>query len=126
MKKLQLFLLLVFTISSLSYTEVFAQNAEFAAGLSLLQNSPNPFEEITSIKFDLTKGSYVKLTVVNLETGYQTILIDGEMSAGKQGIIFKTNRRINERSANFRCTLEIYSLADNTLLNTAEIKMVQK
>lgn len=129
MKKLQLFLSLILVLSAVSYTQSFGQNTDFAAGFSKLQNYPDPFEQTTAIKFDLVKDCYVKLLVVNLETGYQTVLIDGEMGSGKQGVVFKTNKRINSTGAgviNYRCTLEIYTLTGNTLINTSEIKMIQK
>jgi hypothetical protein len=129
MKKLQLFLSLILVLSAVSYTQSFGQNTDFAAGFNKLQNYPDPFEQTTAIKFDLVKDCYVKLLVVNLETGYQTVLIDGEMGSGKQGVVFKTNKRINSTGAsviNYRCTLEIYTLTGNTLINTSEIKMIQK
>lgn len=129
MKKIQLFTLCVLAFSSLSHAQVYSQNTDFAAGLSMLQNYPDPFEQTTAIKFDLVKDCYVKLLVVNLESGYQTVLIDGEMGAGKQGVVFKTNKRINSMGTggiNYRCTLEIYTLTGNTLLNASEIKMLQK
>jgi len=129
MKKLLLLIIFTLVISAGAFSQSFGQNTGLAAGFSLLQNSPDPFEKSTTIKFNLIKDCYVKMFAVNTQTGKQILLIDGEMGAGSQGIIFKAPGKTisgNESSTNYICTMEIYSLAENSLIYTSEIKMLQR
>jgi hypothetical protein len=129
MKKLLLFIIFILVTSAHSYTQVYGQNTDFAAGFSLLQNYPDPFENSTTIKFNLKEDCYVKLFVVNLQTEKQSLLVDGEVAAGNQGIIFNAYNKIisgNKNSTNYRCTMEVYSLTENTLIYTSDIKMLQR
>ena len=129
MKKLLLYVLFFCVASACSFTQAYGQNTDLAAGFSLLQNFPDPFEKSTTIKFNLTEDCYVKLFVINLRTGKQSLLVDGEVGAGNQGIIFNAyNRIISEKESNatFICKMEIYSLGENTLIYSSEIKMRQK
>ncbi len=129
MKKLLLLVISTLVVSACSFSQALGQNTELAAGFSLFQNSPDPFEKSTTIKFNLIKDCYVKMFAVNTQTGKQILLVDGEMGAGSQGIIFKAPVKTisgNENDANYTCTMEIYSLGENTLLYTSEIKMLQR
>jgi hypothetical protein len=53
-----------------------------AAGLRLLQNSPNPFARATTIRFDLPATSYVELSVYTLTGKLVRILVASEIPAG--------------------------------------------
>lgn len=96
---------------------------------TLSQNSPNPFNDITTIKFSLKEDCYVKLYVTEQQSGKNILLVEGEMSAGEHGIIFKAAARNGSGSDNhydYTCTLEVYSQTGERLLNTSEIKMMQR
>lgn len=90
---------------------------------NLLYIIPNPFNETTTIKFILKQDSYVKLSVINRSTAKVTELVDGTLSAGEHGIIFKVPVNIN---TGYRCVLTTYSEADNSVLFTTEIEMEHK
>lgn len=95
----------------------------------LKQNTPNPFSDVTTIKFSLKETCYVKLYVTEQQSGKNTLLVDGEMSAGEHGIIFKAAGRNGSGSENhfdYTGNLEAYSLTGNMLLHSSEIKMLQR
>lgn len=52
------------------------------AQFKLYQNHPNPFNPVTDIKFDITKSTNVKLTVVNLLGQEVEILVNQNLVAG--------------------------------------------
>lgn len=106
-------------------------NKEASCGTccSLSQNVPNPFSDTTTIKFSLKEDCYVKLYVTEQQSGKNILLVDGEMSRGEHGIIFKAagkNGSGSENHYDYTATLEAYSLNGNKLLNTSEIKMMQR
>ena len=106
-----------------------AQAEDHNRGYSLHQNYPDPFRDTTTIKFSLKEDCYVKLYVTEQSTGKIYSLVDGEMTKGDHGIIFKAaelNRGVSVSYCNFKCTFETYSLNSNTLVYTSEIKMTQK
>jgi hypothetical protein len=59
-----------------------------AAGLSLLQNVPNPFSATTSIDFDLAAAASVRLLVVDANGRAVTTLVDGPQTAGQHSVTF--------------------------------------
>jgi len=92
-------------------------------GLNSLYNTPNPFSETTTIKFVLSQDCYVKLSAVETNDGSETELVNGLLSAGEHGIIFKAPKG-NGRE--YKCILNAYSETGNTLLYTREIDMRQQ
>jgi PKD repeat protein len=52
----------------------------------LYQNYPNPFNPTTEIKFDLPEVSWVKIIIYDVLGNTVKILMDGEISAGRQQI----------------------------------------
>jgi photosystem II stability/assembly factor-like uncharacterized protein len=52
----------------------------------LYVNYPNPFNPVTSIKFDLPSDSKVKITVFNILGSEVTSLVNGKLSAGKYSV----------------------------------------
>jgi Secretion system C-terminal sorting domain len=53
---------------------------------SLYQNYPNPFNPATTIKFDLPKAVYTKLTVYDVLGRVVTTLVNQKMNAGSYDI----------------------------------------
>lgn len=106
-----------------SYAQVNSQDPEPV----LIQNTPNPFEETTTIKFRVKEDSFVKLYVTEVHTGSITMLVDGEMSSGEKGVIFKSAPLDGSAGSNeteYTCTLETYS-ADGQLKGIQKIQMKQ-
>jgi len=56
--------------------------SEILGGYSLKQNYPNPFNPATNIKFDLPKGSIVKLSVFNASGKLVINLMNRQLAAG--------------------------------------------
>jgi flagellar hook assembly protein FlgD len=55
---------------------------EMPAGVLLYQNEPNPFVEVTNIKFQIPNKSRVRLKVYDLSGRLVKILVDNEMERG--------------------------------------------
>ncbi len=61
-----------------------------AQGNQLLQNYPNPYKTKTSIPFEISKPSKVKLTVINFVGQCVEVLLNQELSAGSHVVIFNS------------------------------------
>jgi len=110
MKKL-IFLVILGSSVLLTNADSFGQNEPPAQQCILLQNSPNPFEEITSIRFNLNSDCFVRVFVTNEQSGAVTLLVEGDMGAGENGVIFKAAKRPESSShteTKYICTLETY------------------
>ena len=106
-----------------SYAQVNSQDPEPV----LIQNAPNPFEETTTIKFLLKEFCYVKLFVKEVHTGSITMLVEGDMSSGEKGVIFKSaplDGSAGSNESEYTCTLETYS-AEGKLTGSQNIKMIR-
>lgn len=57
--------------------------AEIPAVYELYTNYPNPFNPVTSIRFDLPSSSNVKIVVYNIQGAEITSLLSNELAAGK-------------------------------------------
>lgn len=59
--------------------------------ITLYQNYPNPFNPNTKIMFELPEKSYVKIVVYNTLGEEVSVLVNGELSAGKHSINFNAS-----------------------------------
>ncbi len=57
-------------------------------GAILYNNFPNPFNQSTTIRFDLKTGSAARLTVMNAMGTEMAVLADGKMQAGRHQVVF--------------------------------------
>ncbi len=106
-----------------SYAQVNSQGPEPV----LVQNTPNPFEETTTIKFQIREDCFVKLYVKETHTGIITMLAEGDMSSGEKGVIFKSAAVDGSAGSNeteYTCTIETYS-AEGKLTGSQNIQMKQ-
>lgn len=78
-------------------------------GFALFQANSN--NECINIKFNLNDDCYAILYAINLQTGAKTMLVDGDISKGLHGVMFKTGKE----SAKFDCTLEAFDNNGNIL-----------
>lgn len=110
MKKL--IVLVILGVSVLHFNEdSFGQTDPPVELCTLLQNSPDPFEDITTIRFKVNSDCFVRLYVTNEQSGAVTLLVEGEMGAGENGVIFKTANRPESSSykeLSYLCTLESF------------------
>lgn len=123
MKKTLVFFLLYLVIIPL-YSSAPAQTNNGVGRFELFQNYPNPFVESTHIKFNLESDCFVKMFVKN-GTSIQP-LIEGDMSAGSHGIIYKSSRGRQPGTGKLICVLEVYSGNSGELIYSSEINMEQK
>jgi hypothetical protein len=63
-----------------------SRGAALPAGYALLQNYPNPFNPTTTIPFDLSKKSHVRLLLVNVLGDVVREIVNGEYGAGHHEI----------------------------------------
>lgn len=123
MKKTLVFFLLYLAIMPL-YSKAPAQTNNNHGRFELFQNYPNPFEETTNIKFHLETDCFVKLYVKN--GSLVQPLVDGEISAGNHGIIYKNTQGKQPGTNKLVCVLEVYSGNSGELIYSSEINMEQK
>lgn len=129
MKKLLLFTIIILITACCLTSNISGQSAGNYGENVLLQNFPNPFDITTTVKFTLKEDCYVKMFVSNGQTRNKSYLVDGEMSAGDHGIVFKTNEIAmsnSDKNTGYICTMEVYSLTGNIQLYTSDINMIQK
>jgi hypothetical protein len=76
----------VVPISSFEVAEDDVQDPNLPTEYDLFQNSPNPFNPVTSIKFSLPEASYVRLSVYNILGQAVADLVDGNLEAGNHTV----------------------------------------
>jgi hypothetical protein len=64
---------------------------QMPSSFGLYQNYPNPFNPSTTIRYSLSKQSYVRLVVYDLLGREIAVLVDSEMGAGEQEVHFNSN-----------------------------------
>jgi hypothetical protein len=89
---------------------------------SLLQNYPNPFNPETQIKFVLPKPARVKLEVYNLLGQKVVTLIDKEMAAGSNTVVWDGK---NETGENVSSGIYFYRLESGDLKETKKMVIVR-
>jgi Secretion system C-terminal sorting domain len=67
------------------------KHASIPKVFSLYQNYPNPFNPATTIKFDLPKAAYTKLTIYDVLGREVLILVDKKMDAGSYSVIWNAS-----------------------------------
>jgi hypothetical protein len=88
-------------------------------GLRLLQNVPNPFQASTSIAFQVSKSTWLRLDVISVDGRLVTRLREGVTSPGTYGVVWDgTDRRGNRVAAG------VYHYVVTTETGTATRKMV--
>lgn len=65
-----------------------AENVQIPREFALYQNSPNPFNPTTSIRFDIPEQTHVKITIFDLTGRSVRTLLNGEKSAGVYRLIW--------------------------------------
>lgn len=73
------------------YSNIVEVNVEAPAKLVLYQNSPNPFNPTTEIKFALPKLSNVELSIYNMLGEKIQTLANGMMNAGEHKVAFNAS-----------------------------------
>jgi flagellar hook assembly protein FlgD len=76
--------------------------------LSLSQNQPNPFRQITNIKFQIPRSGQVSLKIYNSAGQLVKVLADGYQTAGEHSIMWdgRNDRSIIVAEGIYFCRLE--------------------
>ena len=77
-----------FTNAALFTTAISKQEWLIPGNFILHQNYPNPFNPATYIKFDITKASYVMLTIYNILGKEITTLVNEKLNAGSYEVVW--------------------------------------
>jgi len=75
------------------------QEAEVPENFALLQNYPNPFNPTTTITFSIPEATEVHLTMYNSFGQMVRTLVDGQMAAGINSVIWNATNDQGERVA---------------------------
>lgn len=99
------------------YSNIVAVNVEVPAAFVLHQNSPNPFNPTTEIKFSLPKNSNVELSVYNLLGEIVQTLANGMMNAGEHKVVFE--------ASNLSSGVYIYKLTTDNYFSTRKMVLLK-
>jgi hypothetical protein len=66
---------------------------------TLYQNVPNPFNPVTTIRFDLPRSAHVSLVVYNVKGDLVATIVDRHMSAGRKEVIWDASNDCGISSA---------------------------
>lgn len=102
-----------------SITALNQNNLELPDVFRLYENYPNPFNPVTTIKFDIPNKSLVKLTIYNLLGEAIELALNQELEAGKYSFYWDASRF---GSSVYLCRIEAVSSNGNKFYNT--IRMV--
>lgn len=72
-----------FQVTNPTITEIGNNTSELPTEFKLYENYPNPFNPTTSIKYDIAKNSFVKLTVYNITGKEVSRLVNDNLQAGR-------------------------------------------
>lgn len=104
--------------SNLHYTTSISNNpTEKLMEFDLKQNFPNPFNSFTTIEFNLSVNSYVKLTVANVIGQTIEILINQEMNSGIHTISFNAE--------NLPTGVYFYTIQTQNFLKTKQMVLLR-
>jgi len=89
---------------------------------TLHQNYPNPFNPITTIQYDLPKASHVRLIIYDIMGREVATIINTEMNAGYQSIIWNTR---NNYGKPVSAGIYFYHLQTNDFVKTKKMVLVK-
>ena len=99
------------------YSNIVEVNVEVPAAFVLHQNSPNPFNPTTEIKFSLPKNSNVELSVYNLLGEIVQRLANAMMNAGEHKVMFD--------ASNLSSGVYIYKLTTDNYFSTRKMVLLK-
>jgi hypothetical protein len=89
---------------------------------TLHQNYPNPFNPITTIQYDLPKASHVRLIIYDIMGREVATIINTEMNAGYQSIIWNTR---NNYGKPVSAGIYFYHLQTNDFVKTKKMVLLK-
>ena len=104
MKKIVICFILIFI--HVYSTHSFSQATHVNSGYGLFCKSTDSDTGLINIKFILTEQSYVKIYSVDVETGSIEMIVDGTISEGQHGVIYKIIPI--KKPDDLICVMEVY------------------
>ncbi|MCP3999226.1 MAG: T9SS type A sorting domain-containing protein, partial [bacterium] len=89
---------------------------------ALHQNSPNPFNPVTMIRFDLPRAGQVRLDIIDVSGRHVATLIDGSLEAGRHE---QTWRGVDDRGRSLSSGLYFYRLSAEGFSETRKMLLLQ-
>ena len=108
----------IFAVNASDFTQSTPGNIDY----SLYQAVPQNSAECINIKFRLKNDCYTVLYVIDPVTGEKKMLVDGTISAGQHGVMFKTGAADTKTYA---CVLEAYDTESGTLVYSSETNVAK-
>lgn len=125
MKTTKIFKTIAVSMFFLTVFSVYAQNINNSSagdtGYSILHHKT--VNDCINIKFSLKNDCYAVMYVIDNHTGEKSMLVDGDISKGTHGVMFKNGK--NDIKT-YKCILEAYDVNSGELVFTSETNINQK
>ncbi len=106
----------IFAANASDFTQSTPGNLDY----SLYQAASESSSECINIKFKLQNDCYTILYVVDPASGEKKMLVDGTISAGQHGVMFKTTAG---DKGSYNCVFEAYDNETGSLVYVSETKV---
>lgn len=121
MKTIKIFKIVAFSILFVTAIATNAQTNDLSSGgkhnINIYQNFNNIPNDCINVKFNIKNDCYAKLYLINPISSEKIMLVDGDISAGLHGVMFKSGE--NETNM-YKCILEAYSVNSGKLVYSSE------
>ena len=101
----------------ISVTGVEGRNSAVPASDKLFQNYPNPFNPVTTIEYELSKGSYVRLDIYNILGEKVTELVNAFQKPGRY--------KVDWNAKNFASGIYLYSVEAGEFRDTKKLILLK-
>ncbi|MCD4818290.1 MAG: T9SS type A sorting domain-containing protein, partial [Candidatus Cloacimonetes bacterium] len=99
------------------YTSIDSNNNLLPMAVNFYQNYPNPFNPETTIKYQLSTPSYIKLQIFNIKGELIQTLVDEHQNSGKHSIIWNAE--------NHSSGLYLYRITTGTVTKTSKCLLIK-
>ncbi len=108
----------IFAVNASDFTQSTTGNIDYSLYQAISQNSA----ECINIKFKLQNDCYTVLYVIDPVTGEKKMLVDGTISAGQHGVMFKTGAADTKT---YTFVLEAYDNESGALIYASETNVAK-
>jgi hypothetical protein len=92
------------------------------ASYALYQNVPNPFNPMTTIRFDLPRAAHVTVSVYNIKGEHVASVVDGDMTAGRKEVVWTA---VNGRGDAVASGIYFYRLVVGDYVQTRKMVLLR-
>jgi len=108
----------IFAANASDFTQSTPGNLDYSLYQAALESS----SECINIKFKLQNDCYTVIYVVDPASGEKKMLVDGTISAGQHGVMFKTGAADTKT---YTCVLEAYDNESGALIYASETNVAK-